>query len=252
MLTVRVPATWQDLQNEVATLLSQCGFTADVERLVDLGRGQAKVDVYAEESINGRRNVILCECKYWRSAVPQHVIHSFRTVANEAGANVGYIIGLSGFQAGAYEATKRTNVKLVTWQEFQDEFEATWIHTHFIPTITSVLDPLLTYTEPFAPAWFEDLDEGDREAYMAAYHRHFPLGYLSLSLSLWGRMHRTTSFPALPLRVSEGQRLPAGLPDAVLDATGYADLLALMLEYGEQAIAEFRVFRDKSGFKGAE
>lgn len=246
MLTTRTPDTWQDLQNEVARILAESGFLAHIEHPLPLARGQADIDVYAEEMVNGRRYIILCECKFWKAAIPQAVIHSFRTVTADAGANVGYIISLNGFQAGALQAVEQTNIKLVTWDEFMAEFEATWLSAYFVPTITDELDPLMTYVEPFAPAWWGKLTEDDQAAYIQAVERHGPLGHLAMSMSRWTRILDNRKLPELPLRTTEGAPIVGGLPDDILDAAGYRELLELMLTYGRAAIEEFRVFRDKA------
>jgi len=246
MLTTRTPDTWQDLQNEVGRILAECGFVVQIEHPLPLARGQADIDVYAEENINGRRYVLLCECKFWKAAIPQAVIHSFRTVTTDAGANVGYIISLNGFQAGALQAVEQTNIKLVKWDAFLAEFEATWLSAYFVPTVTDELDPLMTYVEPLAPAWWGNLTEGDQAAYMQAHGRHGSLGYLAMSMSRWTRMLDNRKLPDLPLRANEEAARVDGLPEDILDAVGYRELLEAMLLHGRAAIAEFRVFRDKA------
>lgn len=245
MITSRIPDTWQDLQQSVAQILSDCGFNVELEKVVDLGRGQAEIDVYAEETIKGRRNLIICECKRWKSAVPQQVIHAFRTVTAEVGANAGYIISLNGFQAGAFEAIERTNVRLVTWEEFQREFEPTWLESHYSPTLTRELDPLLTYTEPLAPAWFPNLSEGEKAEYLALVEAYWPLGHLVMQFSTYSRMLRGHEpLPVLPVR--QWTKQPPGLSDDVLDAVGYADLEQILLRRGRAAIVEFRVYRARA------
>lgn len=246
MLTTRVPDSWQDLQNQVGRILMECGFAVEIERAVPLVRGQASIDVYAEEIVKGRRNRIFCECKYWKTAVPQHVIHSFRTVAADAGANVGYIISLAGFQAGALEAVAQTNIRLVTWEEFLAEFEATWLSAHFVPTVTDRLDPLMTYVEPLAPAWWGKLSESEQADYLQAHERYQPLGYLAMMTSRWVRMLEHRNLPDLPLRANGDDAFVGGLPDDILDAAGYQELLDAMLARGRAATTEFRVFRDKA------
>lgn len=245
MLTNCVPDTWQNLQEEVARVLAECGFVVQIERSVSLARGQADIDVYAEEVVNGRRYVILCECKFWKAAIPQTVIHSFRTVTADAGANVGYVISANGFQAGALTAVEQTNIRLVTWDEFLGEFEPTWISAFFVPTITDELDPLMTYVEPLLPAWWNKLTPDDQAAYMGAHERYSPLGLLAMSMSRWARILDDRELPVLPLRrTREGGGIDR-LPDDVLDASGYRELLGAMLQHGRIAIAEFRLLRDK-------
>src|SRR5436190_7050177 len=118
MITSKTPSTWQDLQYQSARVLEECGFAVEVEKVVKLVRGKAEIDVYAEESLKGRKYIILCECKHWKAAVPQGVVHSFRSVMADVGAHKGYIISSSGFQSGSREAAELTNVELTTWERF--------------------------------------------------------------------------------------------------------------------------------------
>jgi hypothetical protein len=84
-----------------------------------LPRGSVDVDVLAEESHDGLVYRIICECKNWRVNIPKEVVHAFRTVVQEAGANRCYVISRVGFQHGAGEAAKSTNIELVTFAEFR-------------------------------------------------------------------------------------------------------------------------------------
>jgi restriction system protein len=123
MITTAVPGTWRDLEAQVGQILSECGFATEVEKVVTTARGAVEIDVFAQETVHGRAYTIISECKHWRSAVPQGVIHGFRTVAADIGAHKGYIISMSGFQLGSFSAAELTNIELVTWQQFQEAFE---------------------------------------------------------------------------------------------------------------------------------
>jgi len=122
MITSGTPVDWRDLQEQVAGILRECGFTAEVEKTLATVRGNTSVDIYAEETVKGRKYVILSECKHWTAAVPQQVIHAFRTTVADVGANVGYVIASNGFQSGAFAASELTNLEL-TWEQFQAAFE---------------------------------------------------------------------------------------------------------------------------------
>jgi restriction system protein len=119
LLTTTQPVDWRTLQCGVASILRECGFTVEIERIFKTVRGSVEVDVYAEEIVNGRTYSIASECKHWSSRVPQTVIHAFRTVVADLGVNVGYIVSRKGFQSGAFGASKSTNLKLLT-VEFGD------------------------------------------------------------------------------------------------------------------------------------
>lgn len=120
------PVDWQDLETRVCQILTECGCEAERNRHIDLPRGGVDIDIYAIDRTREPRLVILCECKRWNTKVPQTVVHAFRTVVQETGAHVGYIISSAGFQSGAVESAENTNVHLVTWDQFQKAFYERW------------------------------------------------------------------------------------------------------------------------------
>lgn len=122
------PSSWRDLQIRVAAILSDIGYICTIERDIDTVRGKVNIDVYAEKTGIGPSQVILAECKYWTANVPKSVVHSFRTVVGDSGANYGYIVSKTGFQSGAIEAVDKSNVSLLTWDEFQEFFKAAWLY----------------------------------------------------------------------------------------------------------------------------
>jgi len=146
MISSRQPGGWQELQEDVGAVLRECGLTVEIEKRLDTARGTVQIDVYSEEVVNGRKYVILCECKHWKHSVPQNVIHGFRSVVADSGANLGYIISSAGFQSGAFSAADLTNVRLMTWSEFQEEFEATWIERHLRRFFFENLGRIIDYT----------------------------------------------------------------------------------------------------------
>jgi hypothetical protein len=244
MLTTRIPANWRDLQERVARILTESGFAVEIEKVIQTARGNVEIDVFAQETIDGRTYVVFCECKHWTARVPQNVIHGFRTVVADSGANLGYIISSNGFQSGALTAAELTNIRLVTWEEFQREFEASWTRNHLVPTITERLDPLFSYTEPLLPRRLERLDEASQERFMEIRKKHEVFGTVLMMLfSSYGRMVTQRAFPTLPLRAELAKGVDGAerfIPDAVLDATGYGDFLDAALAHGEAAIREFR------------
>jgi Restriction endonuclease len=120
------PSDWHDLQDKVASILRVCGCEAEVERTIETVRGNVEVDVLAVDPSTSPKLQYLCECKYWSRAVPQSVVHSFRTVVSDYGAHIGFLISRNGFQSGAYEAAQNSNIRLVNWFEFQEEFIERW------------------------------------------------------------------------------------------------------------------------------
>ena len=115
------PSDWRDLQEHVADIFHKCRFKVEVEKTIESARGKVEVDVYAEETIQGRRHIIMCECKHWKANISQTVVHAFRTVVADTAANVGFIITTSNYQPGAIAASVLTNIRLRDWRGFQKD-----------------------------------------------------------------------------------------------------------------------------------
>jgi len=120
------PADWRELQERVAQLFSEIGCDARIGETVTLVRGKKEIDVLVRDPETTPASVYLCECKYWGKPIPQEVIHSFRTVLVDFGAHRGFIISRTGFQAGAKEAVRNTNLDLLTFEELQSLFFDRW------------------------------------------------------------------------------------------------------------------------------
>jgi restriction system protein len=207
-----------------------------IEKRLDVARGNVEVDVYAEEFVKGRRSRIVVECKHWASAIPQTVIHAFRTVVTESGANIGYLVSKAGFQSGALTAAELTNLRLLTWEEFRLEFEPLWIEHYMLPTVGQRLETLIGYTEPIVPRSFIEVDDDAVEKLKVLIERYRPFSRLIIRFSPimaeW-----SSGVPSLLLR-PQFASLEGKVPDVILEATGYRELLELMLEYGAAATAE--------------
>jgi hypothetical protein len=245
MITEKSPESWQQLQECKAQILRECGWTAETEIKVRMVRGTAKIDVFAIETVQGREYKTLIECKNWTTRVPQNVVHGFRAVMADIGANTGYIISRAGFQAGAYEAAANTNIRLLSWAEFQEVFEDQWYWTYLTRQAYEVLDPLCSYLEPL-PAmihWDSYLNEGEVARLKEMYHQHFPLGALIFALQPFMAM--------LPGR-KERIRLPLGdrardygdLPESLTSRTSYREFFDDLVKYALPILAEFQSFRD--------
>src|SRR5437879_3193676 len=97
MITAINPVEWRDLQDQVADILHKCRFEDEVEKKIEGVRGVVEIDVYAEEIIQGRKYTVVCECKHWKTDIPQTVVHAFRTVVTDICANAGFLITTSRF-----------------------------------------------------------------------------------------------------------------------------------------------------------
>lgn len=124
--TNRVPTSWKGLQDLVAEYLIVAGYRAITPCEIDTVRGKVEVDVCVESPYDLVKRIV-CECKYWNTPVPKEKVHAFRTVVHDCGAELGIIISKAGYQSGAIEAAKFSNVRLETWDTFLELVKDKWI-----------------------------------------------------------------------------------------------------------------------------
>lgn len=148
MIFAEEPTNWKDLENRVAYILKGVGFSVKTEHNIETARGSVNIDVYAVKNKPSPPIHCLCECKYWNKNIPQSVIHSFRSVVSDSGANVGYIISKNGFQKGALETAENTNIIMFTWDQFLNNYKEEW-HRSKIKELFSLAEPLKDYTSDF-------------------------------------------------------------------------------------------------------
>ena len=261
MIDTNEPASWRDLQNAVARILREAGVATTVEKVIPTARGNVSIDVWAHDSAATPAQTYLVECKKWRARVPQTVVHAFRTVVGDAGANWGAIISAAGFQKGARVAAEYSNVRLLSWAEFQALFAERWFSHHFVREIAEATDPLLEYTEPINSRIFRKADllpEKRRQAFRRLRVAHLALGsFCTLfrahaigALRMILGVDTPTPIPSLPLRESLGTHLkPSGMSLAteIVDANSYRSLLESVVGEAKAAIAQFdEVFGERA------
>jgi hypothetical protein len=110
----------------VGQLFAETGCDVRIAVTIETVRGHKEIDVHVQDDDIVPPALYLCECKYWKRAVPQEIVHSFRTVLDDVGAHRGFIISVAGFQQGAYEASKNTNIDLLSFAELQRIFFDRW------------------------------------------------------------------------------------------------------------------------------
>lgn len=250
-----LPTAWQDLEEAVARILRECGYEVGVQKQVELARGRVNVDVWADDHAEPP-NILIVECKHWTKPVSRDVVHGFRTVVGDSGANTGLLVSSAGFQAGAKEAAAYSNVRLLSWDEFQQLFARRWFRSYMSPVIAEATDALHEYTEPINSRVFckaDELPDHRRSAFIALRDKYQSLMFTNFAFhpvmldSDFSSI--ATELPALPLR--DSLRAPAGselvgrLPDDVLDAVALRPLMERLISHSQTAIAEFdAVFGD--------
>ncbi len=241
LITSNAPESWEELEQTVTEILRECGMESDRNVHLKLPRGSVDIDVVAKETNDGIQSTIVCECKNWKTNIPREIVHAFRTVMQEIGANQGYIVSKEGFQLGAYEAAEATNIRLVTFQQFQELFFAKWYKKR-LWSIEHKISNFNVYYEPIGRPGFNLLDnDQEREAYLSVWNEYAYAGLLMMSfspyMSLAGRELAPPDLPVIMAQVEEAGYL---LPEAVKTATGYRELLSMLEETAIKGLAELR------------
>jgi restriction system protein len=250
LIEADLPQRWQDLEAGVARILADCGYDVEVGKNVKLARGDANIDVWADDH-SLPPNVIAVECKHWKDSVPKTVVHSFRTVVEDSGANLGLIVSGAGFESGAVEAAAYSNVRLLTWEQFQEMFAERWYKRFMLPTLAGETDALNEYTEFLNSRILRKLDAlapERQEKHLALRQTHLALASLAFKISAQRYDAEHARMPSLPLRRSDMvARLGESIPDDVLDAPALRPLMDALVERAHIATAEFdEVFGERA------
>jgi restriction system protein len=235
------PGSWQDLEARAAQILRECGFAVEVQKDLPMARGNVKVDLYAIEHTSPP-NIIVVECKHWATPATKSVVHAFRTVVADSGANTGLIISSAGFQEGAVEAAAYSNLRLLNWTAFQETFVERWYRRHMALRLREEAEPLFEYMVPrrvFRKA--SRLSDEHRQQYKALREKHHALARRLLQLLHPEILGETDGpeIPNLPLRADTSAEFVTQLSDDVLDAPALRPLLTALTDSYRKAIAEF-------------
>lgn len=178
------PTDWRDLQNKVHLLLTQIGLHSEIEKTLSTPRGNVEVDVYAIDPNSVDQISYIVECKNWNQAVNQSIIHAFTTVMHETGGDIGYIISKKGFQSGAKEYSRYTNIRLFTFDDFQKHYMKIWLIKNFSKKLGNALDRCNQYCEPincYPDRLLNTLNKNCQSEYYNLVHRYKTL-ILELSI----------------------------------------------------------------------
>jgi len=180
------PKEWRALQTGVCRIFKEIGLHTEENKLMPTPRGTVSLDVFAVDpgSVDSIQYVV--ECKNWKTSIPQSVVHAFTTVMHEAGANIGYIISQKGIQKGAKNYLKNTNIKGMTYADFQQHYLRMWIERQFCITIWNVADALIQYTEPInsrRERFRDSLSSELNEKYRELYDKYYLFGMAMVMIS---------------------------------------------------------------------
>ena len=113
---------WRDYQEAVANLFRELGCNVRVEARIKGARGTHRIDVYVKFLQHSIECHWVVECKLWKERVKKENVLTFKGVVEDTGADRGIMFSENGFQRGAREVTRHTNILLV---ESLEEFRRT-------------------------------------------------------------------------------------------------------------------------------
>ena len=110
---------WYKFQEEICAYFNSIGTSAETNVRVQGVRTSHDIDVLVKTKYLGEDLVWIIEAKKWKSRINKLQVLGLRSIADDIGVDRAFIISEAGFQSGAYEASKNTNVKLKTYDELK-------------------------------------------------------------------------------------------------------------------------------------
>lgn len=230
------PEDWKDLQVKVGKLFTDMDFSVEIEKDIKTVRDTVNVDVIANYN-SFPNETIIAECKNWSTAVPKTIVHAFRTVVSDFGANTGYIISKKGFQRGAYDAAMNSNIKLMTFGQFQESFKIRYLSV-IVHRLQNVGYPLRRYSdwqESFFDKEIKKLSQSQK-----VLHSELCLKYDDISLSTVHIMnYKNILTGELDLELIDFtiERVKKDFPQ--IKANCYSDYFDILINLFNEGVAEF-------------
>ena len=105
---------WYDYQEKAASLFRSMGMNAATNVTIQGVRTTHDIDVVITSHYVGFDITWLVECKHWKSPVSKLHVLGLREIVAETGADRGILLCEAGFQSGAIEAARLTNVQVTS------------------------------------------------------------------------------------------------------------------------------------------
>lgn len=111
---------WYSFQEEIAAYFRSLGVNADTNQPVQGVRTKHDIDVFVTTKFLSADLCWIIEAKKWKTKVTKEKVLALRSIVDDIGADKGIIISEIGFQKGAFEAAKSTNILLYTIDDFKE------------------------------------------------------------------------------------------------------------------------------------
>ena len=101
---------WKRYQQATADVFRRLGCNAQEDLPVAGVRATHAVDVHATFLRAGILCTWIIECKLWKSRVTKEKVLALKSILEDVGADRGIIVSEMGFQPGAQDAARGTNI----------------------------------------------------------------------------------------------------------------------------------------------
>ncbi|MHC1701121.1 MAG: restriction endonuclease [Humidesulfovibrio sp.] len=243
--------TWQELQSRVAQIFTEIGLNVEIGKQLTTARGTIEIDVYAVDSNSVDKIKYVVECKNWKKAISQTVVHAFTTVMHETGGNIGFLVSTAGFQPGALRYTKNTNIVCLSYNEFQERYINVWLAKYFAPKVGKAFDSFVQYIEPInsrRDKHFATLTDAQKASYVSLLERY----------KLFGMAIAVQIFPCYLLksetiRITELFEMQSYLSGSItnglrFDSTCFRDFQNELVQFASSVTDEFNAIFGKDIF----
>ncbi|HCG7195195.1 restriction endonuclease [Vibrio parahaemolyticus] len=132
---------WFIFQEEICEHFNAIGAEAETNVSLTGVRTSHDVDVFVKTKFLGIDLKWIVEAKLWKRKVNKGHVLVLRSISEDLGVDKAFIVSSSGFQSGAIEASKNTNVKLLTLDELKEETKG-FIESEILKTYEARLDLL--------------------------------------------------------------------------------------------------------------
>jgi len=111
---------WHDYQEEVAEFFRKLGCDVEVDARVQGARAKHNIDVWVKFHRYGFEIKWAIDCKQHKEPIRLEKASALREIVVDIGADHGVLLAESGFQPGAKDVVKSTNISLRTFEELRE------------------------------------------------------------------------------------------------------------------------------------
>ena len=134
MKKAREDTNWHKFQEQIKEHFESLGANARTNIKIQGARASHDIDVLVNPKFLGKEMTWIVEAKDWSTNIPKEKVMALLSIVQDLGADRGFIISNKGFQKGAINCVKNTNITLANFEEFKEstkDFVNTEVIKHY-------------------------------------------------------------------------------------------------------------------------